>query len=207
MAKIDGDDVFGRLKWESGVHRVQRVPLTESQGRIHTSTATIAIMPQVDQAQMKQIVIPEKDLRIDVYRSSGAGGQNANKTNSAVRVVHLPTGTTVCIQEERDQQKNRARAMVILHARLLEAKRRSEGSERRQTRQAQIGNADRSEKIRTYNFPQGRITDHRIGYSVFGIDDFMAEARGLDQFIERLRLLEEADKLAELESDDAPKHQ
>lgn len=199
MAKIEGLNVFGKLKWESGVHRVQRIPETESQGRIHTSTATVAIMPH-SQSSASSINIPEKDLRIDVYRSSGAGGQHANKTNSAVRIVHLPTGMMVCIQEERDQQKNRVRAMEILKSRLLQLQRRAQDDQRQKTRQAQIGNAERSEKIRTYNFPQGRITDHRINHSVFGIDEFLSSGKGLDQFLERLALEEEACKLEQLEN-------
>lgn len=157
-------------------------------------------MPEPSSDSSKAITIPEKDIRIDVYRSGGAGGQHAQKTNSAVRVVHLPTGTTVCIQEERDQQKNRARAMTILQARLGEAQRRSAESERQNIRQAQIGNADRSEKVRTYNFPQGRITDHRINQSVFGIDEFLGEGRGLDELIDRLKLQEELSRLEHLES-------
>lgn len=198
IAQINGANVFGRLKWESGVHRVQRVPVTENQGRIHTSTVTVAIMPLASSGHAVQI--PEKDIRVDVYRSSGAGGQNANKTNSAVRVVHIPTGTTVCIQEERSQQTNRARAMAILHARLQQLSRKASDSERQKTRQAQIGHGDRAEKIRTYNFPQGRVTDHRANHSIFCIEEFMKEARGLDQLVDRLHLHDEAAKLAELEN-------
>ncbi len=197
IAKIDGLDVFGKLKWESGVHRVQRIPQTESQGRIHTSTVTVAIMPKHADSKL---VIPDKDIRVDVYRSSGAGGQNANKTNSAVRVVHIPTGMMVCIEEERNQQQNRCRAMTILQARLQERRRRELESERQKTRQAQIGHAERSEKIRTYNFPQGRITDHRINHSIYCINDFMREARGLDQLIDRLKLQNEASTLEEIEN-------
>lgn len=171
---------------------MQRVPITESQGRIHTSTVTVAIMPQ---SKSHHVEIPEKDIRLDVFRSSGAGGQNANKTNSAVRLVHIPTGLMVCIEEERDQQKNRARAMTILKARLQERKRRELDAQRQKTRQSQIGSGERSEKIRTYNFPQDRITDHRLGTSVFGVADFLKTSRGLEQFIERLKLKEEGEKL------------
>lgn len=191
--------MFGKLKWESGVHRVQRIPATESQGRIHTSTSTVAIMPHSPNGSGK-ITIPEKDIRIDVYRSSGAGGQNANKTNSAVRVVHIPTGMMVCIQEERNQQQNRVRALAILQARLLQLQRKASDSERQKLRQGQIGNAERSDKIRTYNFPQGRITDHRANHSIFCVDEFMRSAEGLEQFIERLRLQEEAAKIEQLEN-------
>ena len=160
-------------------------------------------MPVTDCKGGGHTAIPDKDLRIDVYRSGGAGGQHAQKTNSAVRLVHLPTGLTVCIQEERDQQKNRARALAILQARLGERQRRAVESERQSLRQAQVGSADRSEKVRTYNYPQGRITDHRINQSVYGMDEFMAEGRGLDQLIDRLKLQEELNKLDQLESEDS----
>lgn len=193
--RIVGEGTYGRLKFESGVHRVQRVPLTESQGRIHTSTATVAILPEPPSLSE---TIPERELRIDVYRSSGAGGQNANKTNSAVRAVHLPTGITVCIQEERCQQTNRTRALAILRARVYQQKREAMMAARRDQRQGLIGQAERSEKIRTYNFPQGRITDHRLGHSLFSLEAFFA-GRSLDDLIDRLALHEEARRLEDLQ--------
>jgi peptide chain release factor 1 len=157
-------------------------------------------MPHHTESNSARIAIPEKDLRVDVYRSSGAGGQNANKTNSAVRVVHIPTGMMVCIQEERNQQQNRVRALAILQARLLQLQRKSSDTERQKLRQGQIGNAERSDKIRTYNFPQGRITDHRANHSIYSVNEFMRNGEGLDQFIDRLKLQEEALKIEQLES-------
>ena len=191
---ITGQGAFGRLKFESGVHRVQRVPKTDSQGRIHTSTVTVAILPKVEDVKVE---INERDLRIDSYKSSGPGGQHVNKTNSAVRVVHLPTGIAVAVQAERCAQQNQNRAMEILRNKLHEMKCSEQASNRKSSRQAQIGHSDRSEKIRTYNFPQARITDHRIGASVHDIDSFMA-GRDLDMFVDQLAAQAEERRLSEL---------
>lgn len=193
---ISGRGVFGRLKYESGVHRIQRVPRTESAGRVHTSTTTVAILPQVDEIVVE---IAEKDLRIDSFKSSGPGGQHVNKTNSAVRVVHLPTGIAVAVQEERCAQQNRLRAMAILRARLYDQQRQAQETSRRSARQSQIGRAERSDKVRTYNMPQNRITDHRIGLSLHDPDAFFAGIT-LDTFIDALQLEWETHRLAELES-------
>ncbi len=170
IATITGRGVFARLKYESGVHRVQRVPTTESQGRIHTSTVTVAVLPEAEEVDVQ---IDEGDLRIDVYRASGAGGQHVNKTESAVRITHLPTGVVVAMQEEKSQHKNRAKAMKILRARLFEQKRASLHATRAADRKSQVGTGDRSERIRTYNFPQGRVTDHRIGLTLHKLDRIM----------------------------------
>jgi peptide chain release factor 1 len=167
IAAISGERVFSRLKWESGVHRVQRVPATESQGRIHTSTATVAVLPEADEVEIE---IDPKELRIDVFRSSGPGGQSVNTTDSAVRVTHLPTGLVVSCQDEKSQHKNKARAMKILRSRLLEAERQRQADERASERRAQVGTGDRSERIRTYNFPQSRLTDHRVGLTVHRLE-------------------------------------
>ncbi|GBR54544.1 peptide chain release factor 1 [Neokomagataea thailandica NBRC 106555] len=171
MATISGRSVFARLKYESGVHRVQRVPATESQGRIHTSTVTVAVLPEAEEVD---VTINDDDLRIDVYRASGAGGQHVNKTESAVRITHIPTGVVVAMQEEKSQHKNRAKAMKILRARLYEAQRAAAHAERAQDRKSQVGTGDRSERIRTYNFPQGRVTEHRINLTLYKIDRIMA---------------------------------
>ncbi|MDG6093760.1 peptide chain release factor 1 [Acetobacter sp. AN02] len=169
-ATITGAGVFARLKYESGVHRVQRVPATESQGRIHTSTVTVAVLPEAEEVDVH---IDETDLRIDVYRASGAGGQHVNKTESAVRITHMPSGIVVTMQEEKSQHKNKAKAMKILRARLYEQERAAAHEARASDRRSQIGTGDRSERIRTYNFPQGRVTDHRIGLTLHKIDRVM----------------------------------
>ena len=182
IARIVGQGAYSRLKFESGAHRVQRVPETESQGRIHTSAATVAIIPEPDPSE--QIVINTADLRIDTYRSSGAGGQHVNKTDSAVRLTHLPTGTVVECQDERSQHKNKARAMSLLQARLMDAEKEKQQKEQAQTRKSLVGSGDRSERIRTYNFPQGRITDHRINLTLYKLESFMQG--DLDPIIEPL---------------------
>lgn len=192
-ALISGRNVFARLKYESGVHRVQRVPETETQGRVHTSAATVAVLPEVEEIDIK---IEEKDLRIDVYRSSGPGGQSVNTTDSAVRIVHIPTGITVCQQDEKSQIKNREKAMKILRARLYDAQREKAEAERAASRKQQVGSGDRSERIRTYNFPQGRVTDHRINLTLYKIDAVVREG-DLDEFIDALTAEDQAAKLAE----------
>ncbi len=171
ISRIEGDHVYSQLKFESGVHRVQRVPQTESQGRIHTSACTVAILPEVD--DVEDIDIPKSDLRIDTYRSSGAGGQHVNKTDSAVRLTHIPTGLVVECQDERSQHKNRARAMSLLKARLLDMAQQKQHAEQAQSRKLMVGTGDRSERIRTYNFPQGRLTDHRINLTLYKLADIM----------------------------------
>jgi peptide chain release factor 1 len=181
IAEITGRSVFARLKYESGVHRVQRVPATESQGRIHTSTVTVAVLPEAEEVDVQ---VDENDLRIDVYRASGAGGQHVNKTDSAVRITHLPSGIVVAMQEERSQHKNRAKAMKILRARLYEQQRASLAATRAADRKSQVGTGDRSERIRTYNFPQGRVSDHRINLTLYKIDRVMVGE--LDEFIDAL---------------------
>ncbi|MGH7153120.1 MAG: peptide chain release factor 1 [Acetobacteraceae bacterium] len=191
MAEITGRNVFARLKFESGVHRVQRVPTTESQGRIHTSTVTVAVLPQAEDVDVH---IDEGDLRIDVYRASGAGGQHVNKTESAVRITHLPSGIVVAMQEEKSQHKNRAKAMKILRARLYEQQRAALHATRAADRKSQVGTGDRSERIRTYNFPQGRVSDHRIGLTLYKIDRIMAGE--LDEFIDALTAEDQAARLA-----------
>ncbi|MDD2875854.1 MAG: peptide chain release factor 1 [Acidiphilium sp.] len=190
IAEITGRSVFARLKYESGVHRVQRVPTTETQGRIHTSTVTVAVLPEAEEVDVE---VNDSDLRIDVYRASGAGGQHVNKTESAVRIVHIPTGIVVTMQEERSQHKNRAKAMKILRARLYEQSRASLAADRAADRKSQVGTGDRSERIRTYNFPQGRVTDHRINLTLHKIDRVM-----LGEFDEIIDALTEEDQAARL---------
>lgn len=194
IAQISGRGVFARMKFESGVHRVQRVPQTEASGRVHTSTATVAVLPEMEDVD---IDIDEKDLRIDVYRSSGAGGQHVNKTESAVRITHIPTGIVVAMQDERSQHKNRAKAMKILRSRLFEQKDQAVRAAHAAERKSQVGTGDRSERIRTYNFPQGRVSDHRIEMTLYKIDDVI-NGEGLDEFIDALITRDEAEKLAEL---------
>jgi peptide chain release factor 1 len=190
-AEITGRNVFARLKYESGVHRVQRVPATESQGRIHTSTVTVAVLPEAEEVDVQ---IDEGDLRVDVYRASGAGGQHVNKTESAVRITHLPSGIVVTMQEEKSQHKNRAKAMKILRARMYEQQRASLHATRAADRKSQVGTGDRSERIRTYNFPQGRVTDHRINLTLYKIDRVMMGE--LDEFIDALTAEDQAARLA-----------
>ena len=192
---ITGRGVFARLKFESGVHRVQRVPETEASGRIHTSAATVAVLPE---AQEVDIVIEDKDLKIDVFRSSGPGGQSVNTTDSAVRITHLPTGTVVQQQDEKSQHKNKAKALKILRARLLEKKRMEQDAIRSQNRKSQVGSGDRSERIRTYNFPQGRVTDHRINLTLYKLDKIL-EGSALDEMVEALIAEDQASRLAEEE--------
>lgn len=194
IAQISGKGVFARLKFESGVHRVQRVPTTESQGRVHTSTATVAVLPEMEEVD---IVVDEKDLKIDVYRSSGAGGQHVNKTESAVRITHLPTGIIVAMQEERSQHKNRAKAMKILRSRMYEQQRVARDAAHAAERKSQVGTGDRSERIRTYNFPQSRVSDHRIELTLYNLDEVL-NGSALDSFIDALITQDEAEKLAEL---------
>ncbi len=191
IAEVGGKGVFARLKFESGVHRVQRVPATESQGRIHTSTVTVAVLPE---AQEVDVAIDEGDLRIDVYRASGAGGQHVNKTESAVRITHLPTGIVVAMQEERSQHKNKAKAMKILRARMYEAQRSSLAATRAADRKGQVGTGDRSERIRTYNFPQGRVSDHRIELTLYKLDRVMQG--DLDPFVDALIADDQATRMA-----------
>ena len=197
-ANIMGAGVFARLKYESGVHRVQRVPATEAQGRIHTSAATVAVLPEAEEVDVK---IEEKDLRIDTYRASGPGGQSVNKTDSAVRITHLPTGIVVAQQDEKSQHKNRAKAMKILRARIYEQERAAVDAERAAERRSQIGSGDRSERIRTYNFPQGRVTDHRINLTLYKLDKILA-GEALDELVDALTAEDEAARLAALADHD-----
>ncbi len=194
IATVTGRNVFARLKFESGVHRVQRVPATEAQGRIHTSAATVAVLPEAEDVDIK---IDEKDLRIDVFRSSGPGGQSVNTTDSAVRITHIPTGVVVSQQDEKSQHKNKAKAMKILRARLYDAERKRLDDIRSAERKGQVGSGDRSERIRTYNFPQSRVTDHRINLTLYSLDQVL-EGRGLDELIDALISDDEATRLSEL---------
>lgn len=193
-ASVSGKDVFSKLKFESGVHRVQRIPETESSGRIHTSAATVAVLPEAEDVDVK---IDDKDLRIDTYRASGAGGQHVNTTESAVRITHLPTGIVVALQDEKSQHKNKAKAMKILRSRVYEAERHRRDMERAESRKGQVGSGDRSERIRTYNFPQGRVSDHRINLTLYKIEDVVRNGQ-LDEFIEALISDDEAKKLSEV---------
>jgi peptide chain release factor 1 len=196
IAAITGEGVFGRLKFESGVHRVQRVPETEAGGRIHTSAATVAVLPEVEDVDIE---IREADLRIDTYRSSGAGGQHVNKTDSAVRITHLPTGIVVT-SSEKSQHQNRARAMKVLQARLYDMKREALDTARADARRSQVGSGDRSERIRTYNFPQGRVTDHRINLTLYNLARVL-EGEALDDIINPLIAEDQAERLASLEAE------
>jgi peptide chain release factor 1 len=194
VAEISGQGVFAKLKFESGVHRVQRVPATEASGRVHTSAATVAVLPEAEEAEVN---IKDDDLRIDVYRAGGAGGQHVNKTESAVRITHLPTGTVVAIQDEKSQHKNKAKAMKILLSRIYESQRAKLASVRAADRKEQVGSGDRSERIRTYNFPQGRVTDHRINLTLYKIDRIVT-GECLDEIIDPLIAHDQAEKLAEI---------
>jgi peptide chain release factor 1 len=194
IARVAGQGAYSRLKFESGGHRVQRVPVTETQGRIHTSACTVAVMPEAD--EVDAIDINPADLKIDTFRSSGAGGQHVNKTDSAIRVTHLPSGIVVECQDERSQHKNRARALSVLSARLLDAERRKQQAQEAATRKSLIGSGDRSERIRTYNFPQGRVTDHRINLSLYKLEQVLNG--DLDELINPLTAEDQADLLAAL---------
>ena len=193
-AEISGKGVFARLKFESGVHRVQRVPATESSGRIHTSAATVAVLPEAEEVDVR---IDDKDLRIDVFRASGPGGQSVNTTDSAIRITHLPTGIVVSQQDEKSQHKNRAKAMKVLRARVYEAERAAKAAERAATRREQVGSGDRSERVRTYNFPQSRVTDHRISLTLHKLEKVL-EGEALDELIDALIKDDEATRLAEM---------
>ena len=193
IAEVHGGGAYSRLKFESGVHRVQRVPTTEAQGRIHTSTATVSVLPEADEVEIE---IDDKDLRVDVYRSSGPGGQSVNTTDSAVRITHLPTGLVVAIQDEKSQHKNRAKAMSVLRARLLEMEQARQAAERGEERRSQVGSGERSEKIRTYNFPDDRITDHRIGLTIHNLPALLEG--DLDRVVEPLVEADQARRIADL---------
>ncbi|MEE8144957.1 MAG: peptide chain release factor 1 [Kiloniellales bacterium] len=194
-AAISGKGVFARLKYESGVHRVQRVPVTESGGRIHTSAATVAVLPEPEDIDVE---IDDKDLRIDTFRSQGAGGQHVNTTDSAVRITHLPSGIVVSCQDEKSQHKNRAKAMKVLRARIYDAKRQEQDEARAESRRVQVGSGDRSERIRTYNFPQGRVSDHRINLTLYKLDKVLG-GEALDEVLESLIAEDEAARLAKAE--------
>jgi peptide chain release factor 1 len=197
VANIFGAGAYAHLKFESGVHRVQRVPATEAQGRIHTSAATVAVLPEAEDVDIQ---INDSDLRIDVYRSSGPGGQSVNTTDSAVRITHLPTGLAVAQQDEKSQHKNKAKALKILRARLYERERQRLADERSATRRGQIGTGDRSERIRTYNFPQGRVTDHRINLTLYKLDQVI-EGAALEELVQALMTAHQAELMADAEAD------
>lgn len=194
-AIIHGKGAFAKLKFESGAHRVQRIPATESSGRIHTSAATVAVLPEAEEVDVK---IEDKDLRIDTYRASGAGGQHVNTTDSAVRVTHIPTGLVVTQQDEKSQHKNKAKALKVLRSRLFDLERQKAESERAASRKDQVGSGDRSERIRTYNFPQGRVTDHRINMTLYKIDSIVSEGE-IDELVDALTADDEAKRLADVE--------
>jgi peptide chain release factor 1 len=196
VANISGQGVFAKLKFESGVHRVQRVPVTESGGRIHTSAATVAVLPEPDEVDVQ---IEDKDLKIDIYRASGAGGQHVNTTDSAVRITHLPSGIVVIQQDERSQHKNRAKAMQVLRARLYEKMREEAHGAEAEARKAMVGSGDRSERIRTYNFPQGRVTDHRINLTLHRLPEIL-EGPGLAELIDALIAEDQAKRLAAMDA-------
>ncbi len=196
IAEVSGRDVYARLKYESGVHRVQRIPKTEAGGRIHTSAATVAILPQAEEIDIQ---IDPKDLRVDTYRSQGAGGQHVNTTDSAVRITHIPTGVVVEMQDERSQHKNRAKAMKVLLTRIYDQQRSKLAEERASDRKSQVGSGDRSERIRTYNYPQSRVTDHRINLTLYKLDDVM-RGESLSEIIDAMTAEDHAAKLAELNS-------
>ncbi|WP_300622204.1 peptide chain release factor 1 [Dokdonella sp.] len=191
IARVEGNGAYSRLKYESGTHRVQRVPETEAQGRIHTSAATVAILPELD--EVDDIEVKDADLKIDTFRASGAGGQHVNKTDSAIRITHLPTGLVVECQDERSQHKNRARAMSLLKARLLDDERSKQSAAQAESRRLQVGSGDRSQRIRTYNFPQGRITDHRINLTLYRLPEIVAG--DLDELVDALTREDQADQL------------
>jgi peptide chain release factor 1 len=192
ISRLAGRGVFAKLKFESGTHRVQRVPATEAQGRIHTSACTVAILPELD--EVEEIELNPADLRVDTYRSSGAGGQHVNKTDSAIRITHIPSGIVVECQDERSQHKNRSRAMALLKAKLLAAEQEKQQSEQAQSRRLQVGSGDRSERIRTYNFPQGRVTDHRINLTLYQLQKVMDGQ--LDELLDALQQEYQAEQLA-----------
>ncbi len=199
VSSISGSNVFARLKYESGVHRVQRVPETESSGRIHTSAATVAVLPEAEEVDVH---IEDSDLRVDTYRASGPGGQSVNTTDSAIRITHIPTGIVVTQQDEKSQHKNRAKAMRVLRSRLYEHERQLIDAERAQARKSQVGSGDRSERIRTYNFPQGRVTDHRINLTLHKLERIL-DGEGLDEMVDALVTEDQAARLAEDETVDA----
>ncbi|MGH1376564.1 MAG: peptide chain release factor 1 [Alphaproteobacteria bacterium] len=196
VAQISGQNVFAKMKYESGVHRVQRVPKTETQGRVHTSAATVAVLPEAEEVDVQ---IETKDLRIDTYRAQGAGGQHVNTTDSAVRITHIPTGVVVEMQEERSQHKNKDKAMKVLRTRIYDLKRQQLADERAEDRKSQVGSGDRSERIRTYNFPQGRLTDHRINLTLYKLED-VVRGEALDEVIDSLIAEYQAEALAQLEN-------
>jgi peptide chain release factor 1 len=192
IVDVSGTDIYGTLKYESGVHRVQRVPLTETQGRVHTSAASVAVLPEADEVDVE---INTNDLKIDVFRSGGAGGQNVNKVETAIRITHIPTGVVVQCQDERSQLKNKQKAMKMLRSRLLEAEIERTNKEVSDKRKLMVGSGDRSDKIRTYNFPQNRVTDHRIGLTLYNLSQIIEG--DLDELLEKLKIADRAEKLSE----------